>query len=232
MKTRIWTLAVLTAALAVAPAAQAAPTKVKVRVEGATKTIFEGTVTTDVHQLDGGDGSGAHACDGTNGGASTTPGPTATGALDDAATLGNFAWTGKFDNSFSDFIVNKVGPDAATSTKFWGVAVDGKSLEVGGCQFKVAAGQEVLWAYDLFSQKNILLLSGPSKARAKKAFKVRVVNGADGKPVAGATVGGKKTNASGIAKLRYRTIGTKRLKARQPGSLRSNQLRVKVLPAR
>jgi hypothetical protein len=232
MKTRIGTLAVLTAALAIAPAAQAAPTKVKVRVEGATKTIFEGTVKTDVHQVNGGDGSGSHVCDGTNGGASTTAGPTATGALDDAARLGNFAWAGKFDSSFSDFIVNKVGPDAATSTQFWGVAVDGKSLQVGGCQFKVAAGQEVLWAYDLFSQKNVLLLSGPSKARAKKTFKVHVIDGADGKPVAGVSVGGKKTNAAGVAKLRYRTIGTKRLKARKAGSLRSNQLRVKVLPAR
>src|SRR3954454_4520100 len=120
MKTRIGTIAVLTGALALIPAgAQAAPTKVKVRVEGASKTIFEGAVATDVHQVDGNDGSGAHTCDGTNGGASSVPGPTATGALDDAAKLGSFSWTGSFDPSFSDFVVSKVGPDAATSSQFW-----------------------------------------------------------------------------------------------------------------
>ena len=233
MKTRIGTIAVLTGALALVPAgAQAAPTKVKVRVEGATKTIFEGAVTTDVHQVDGSDGTGAHTCDGTNGGASSTPGPTATGALDDAAKQGNFSWSGSFDPSFSDFVVSKVGPDAATSTQFWGVAVQGQELQVGGCQFEVSPGQEVLWAFDMFSKKHILELSGPRRVRAGKAFSVKVVDGQDNKPVAGASVGGKKTNAKGVAKLRYRRIGTKPLKARRPDSVRSNQLRVKVLSHR
>ena len=233
MKTRIGTLAVLTGALALVPTgAQAAPTKVKVRVEGATKTIFEGAVTTDVHPVDGGDGSGAHTCDGTNGGASAVPGPTATGALDDAAKLGNFSWAGSFDPSFSDFDVSKIGPDASTLTQFWGVAVQGQQLQVGGCQFKVSPGEEVLWAFDLFSKKHILELSGPRRAHAGKPFSVKVVDGQDGTPVSGARVGGKKTNAKGIAKLRYRRIGTKPLKARRADSLRSNQLRVKVLPSR
>ena len=233
MKTRIGTIAVLTGALALVPAgAQAAPTKVKVRVEGATKTIFEGAVTTDVHQVDGNDGSGAHTCDGTNGGASNVPGPTATGALDDAAKLGSFSWTGSFDPSFSDFVVSKIGPDSATSSQFWGVAVQGQQLQVGGCQFKVSPGEEVLWAFDMFSKKHILEASGPRRIRAGKAFKVKVIDGQDGKPVAGARVGGKKTNAKGVVKLRYRHIGTKRLKARKADSVRSNQLRVKVLPSR
>src|SRR4051812_34850805 len=188
MKTRTGTLAVLTAALALTPAAaQAAPTKVKVRVEGATKTLFEGAVTTDAHPVDGGDGSGPHVCDGTNGGAATTPGPTATGALDDAAKLANLSWSGSYDSSFSDFVVGKIGPDTASSTRFWGVAVQSKSLEVGGCQYKVSPGEEVLWAYDLFSKKHILRLNGPKRVRAGKAFTVKVVDGQDNKPVAGAT---------------------------------------------
>jgi hypothetical protein len=229
MKTRIGTLAVLTAALALIPAgAQAAPTKVKVRVEGATKTIFEGAVTTDAHPVDG--GGGPQVCDGTNGGASSTPGPTATGALDDAAKLGSFSWSGSFDPSFSDFIVSKVGPDASTDTQFWGVAVQWKALQVGGCQFKVSPGEEVLWAYDLFNKKHILRLSGPRRVRAGKRFSVKVVDGQDGSPVSGARVAGKKTNAAGVAKLRFRRIGTKRLKGRRADSLRSNQVKVKVLP--
>jgi hypothetical protein len=233
MNTRIRTLAVLTGALALIPAgAQAAPTKVKVRVEGATKTLFEGAVTTDAHPVDGGDGSGTHTCDGTNGGASTTPGPTATGALDDAAKLGSFSWLGAFDPSFSDFVVSKVGPDAATSSQFWGVAVQGKELQVGGCQFKVSPGEEVLWAYDMFSKKHLLELSGPHRVRTGKAFTVKVIDGQDGKPVSGVSVGGKKTNAKGVAKLRYRHIGTKRLKARKSDSVRSNLVLTKVLSSK
>src|SRR3954465_15048790 len=228
MNTRIGTLAVLTAALALAPAAQAAPTKVKVRVEGATKTLFEGAVTTDAHPVDGGDGSGAHTCDGTNGGASTVPGPTATGALDDATKVGNLTWSGSYDSSFSDFIVSKIGPDAASSTAFWGVAVQWKSLEVGGCQFKVSPGEEVLWAYDLFSKKHILRLTGPKRAKAGKRFTVKVVDGQTNKPVAGAKVGGKKTNSGGIARLRFTKVATRRRKATEPASVRSNQIAVKV----
>jgi hypothetical protein len=233
MKTRIGTLAVLTAALAFAPAAaQAAPTKVKVRVEGATKTLFEGAVTTDAHPVDAGDGSGAHTCDGTNGGANPTPGPTATGALDDATKLGNLTWAGSYSPSFSDFVVNKIGPDASSATQFWGVAVQWKSLEVGGCQYKLSPGEEVLWAYDLFAKKHILRLSGPSRIRAGRPFTVKVVDGQTNRPVAGASVGGRKTGANGIAKLRYRHIGTKRLKASEPTSVRSNQIKVKVLRKR
>jgi hypothetical protein len=229
MKTRIGTLAVLTVALAFAAPASAAPTKVKVRIEGATKTIFEGAVTTDAHPVTG-DASGPHKCDGTNGGAHATPAPTATGALDDASKLANFSWSGSFDNSFEDFIVNKVANDAATSSQFWGVAVQWKPLQVGGCQFQVSSGEEVLWAYDLFDKKFVLKLTGPRRVRAGKPFAVKVIDGQSGNPVASTRVGGKTTNTQGIAILKYRTIGTKRLKARRSDSVRSNQLNVKVLP--
>src|SRR4051812_12649379 len=159
MKTRIGTLVVLTAALALAPAAYAAPTKVKLRVEGATKTLFEGAVTTDAHPVDGGDGSGPQTCDATNGGANPTPGPTATGGRDEAAKLGNLAWSGNFVPSFSDVVFSKMGPDAATTSELWGVAVQWSPRPVGGCQFKVSPGEEVLWAFDLFSKQHVLRLS-------------------------------------------------------------------------
>jgi hypothetical protein len=228
MKTRIGTLVVLTAALALAPAAYAAPTKVKVRVEGATKTLFEGTVTTDAHPVDGGDGSGPHTCDGTNGGANPTPGPTATGALDTAVKQANLGFLAAYDSSFSDFIVSKIGPDASTASKFWGVAVDDSPLQVGGCQAQVKAGNEVLWAYDLFSKKHVLRLTGPKKVAAGKTFKVKVVDGQNGKAVKGAKVGGKKTDKRGIARLRFTKTATKRLKATEAKSVRSNQIAVKV----
>ena len=230
MNTWIGTLAVLTALLACAPA-YATPVKVKLRVEGATKTIFEGSVRTDAHPVTG-DASGPHKCDGTNGGANTTAGPTATGALDDASDSFNFSWSGTWDQSFEDFLVNRIGPDAATDTQFWGFAVNGKDAQVGGCQYKVAEGDEVLYAYDLFNKKNILVLRGPRKTRAGRVYRVRVTDGRTGEPVSGVRVGGKTTGASGVAKLRFRSRGVRRLKARRADSVRSNQLRVKVLPRR
>ena len=230
MKTRTGTLAVLTAALACAPA-YATPVKVKLRVEGATKTIFEGSVRTDAHPVTG-DASGPHKCDGTNGGANTTAGPTATGALDDAARSFNFTWSGSWSDSFEDFLVNDIAGEKATSAQFWGLALNGKDAELGGCQQKVAAGDEVLFAYDLFNKKNILVLRGARKVRAGRVYRVRVTDGRTGEPVAGVSVRGKTTGASGAARLRFASRGVRRLKARRADSVRSNQLRVRVLPRR
>src|SRR3954453_2930561 len=76
---------VATAALSASPAV-AAPVTVNLRVEGATQTIYEAPVTTDAHLVDGGDGTGAHECDGLNNGNPNNyaaAGPSVTGALDD-----------------------------------------------------------------------------------------------------------------------------------------------------
>ncbi len=226
MKTRIGTLAVLTALLACAPA-YAAPVKVKLRVEGATKTLFEGRVVTDAHPVTG-DGSGPHKCDGTNGGAHPTPGPTATGALDDGSDSFNFSWSGSWSDSFEDFVVNQIGPDTATATRFWGLVLNGKDTELGGCQTPVAAGDEVLYAYDAFGKEHILLLSGPAATRVGKRVSLKVVDGRTGDAVEGATVGRKQTNAKGVVRMRFRARGIRRLKARHPDAVRSNQVRIKV----
>lgn len=234
MNTRTGTLAVLsTLALAAPATAVAAPTEVTVRVEGATKTLFEGKVTTDAHDVNGNDNTGAHKCDGTNGGAGTVAGPTATGALDSAVKLSGLAFQASYNESFSDFVVNKIGPDAATDAQFWGVGLNGKPLEVGGCQQLVSDGDEVLWAYDLFSKKHVLRATAAKRIRAGRVLTVRVTDTQNNRaPVAGARIGGKKTNSKGVVKLRFRTTGTKRLKATRADSVRSNQLTVKVLKRR
>jgi hypothetical protein len=237
MNTRIRALAALGAATAcaavpaTATADTATPTKVTVRVEGKTKTIFEGAVNTTAHQIDVGDGSGPHKCDGTNGGANPTAGPTATGALDDAIKLAGLTWSGSYDSSFDDFLVDRIGPESQTSSEFWGVAVAGKSLQVGGCQAIVSTGQEVLWAFDSFG-KRLLHVTGTSKTRVGRTISVKVVDTEKDVPVKGARIGGKTTNAKGIAKLRFKTAGTKRLKATASKAIRSNQLTVKVLKRR
>jgi hypothetical protein len=230
MNTRNGTLAVLTAALACAApvAAQAAPTKVTMRIEGVNKTIFEGKVSTDIHDVDAADGSGGHKCNGTNGGAGTTPGVTATSAMDDAVKLAGITWDGSFNSSFDDFIVNRIGPDAATDKAFWGVAVAGKSLEVGGCQRVVAKGEEVLWAYDLFEKKHLLRASGNSTVQVGKVYTIKVTDSQTGAVVKGASIARKKTNSKGLVKLKFKNPGKRHFKATEPDSVRSNRLTVKI----
>jgi hypothetical protein len=225
--------ALIAALVCAAPAtAAAAPTKVNVRIEGKTKTLFEGPVSATIHDVDGGDGSGAHKCDGTNGGAGTVSGVSPTSAMDDATKLAGLTWAGTYDDSFGDFLLSRIGPDSQTDTAFWGVAVAGKSLEVGGCQAVVTSGQEVLWAFDLFGKK-LLHARSAKKVRVGRTLTVKVVDtDKSNAPVKGARIGGEKTNAKGEAKLRFKKPGTKRLKATATKAIRSNQLTVKVLKRR
>jgi hypothetical protein len=227
MNTRNGALAVLASAAALAVPANASAATVTVRVEGPSKTIFEGPITTATQTVDGGDGKGPQKCDGTNGGANPTPGPTPTGVMDTAIRGAGHSWQGDFDASFQDFLVNRIGSTASTSSQFWGVAVDGKSLEVGGCQAIVKPGQEVLWAFDSFGKK-LLHASGPRQVEAGKVASVKVIDTEKGKAVAGARIGGATTNANGVAKLRFTHAGTRRLKATAPKSIRSNALVLKV----
>jgi hypothetical protein len=223
MKSRIGAVAALGFALA-CPSALAAPATVDLRVEGADDTIFEGTVRTDGHAIEQ-DKNGAQPCDGTNGGANPTPGPTATSALDDAV-----AWDGTFNPSFSDFLVNRVGPDKATETQFWGFAVNGTVPDLGGCQTQVKNGDEVLWAFDLFSAKQFLELSGPRTARVDRPFRVRVTDAKNSdRPVSGASVSGvARTNSRGFATVVAEERGPLLVKAERRGAVRSNALVVRV----
>jgi hypothetical protein len=230
MNTRNGALAVLAITLGCASPAAAgapAPTTIDVRVEGKSKTIFEGPVTPATQTVDGNDGTGPHKCDGTNGAANPTAGPTPTGVMDTAIRGAGRSWQGDFSASFDDFLVNRIGPDSSTSSAFWGVAVNGKSLEVGGCQAIVQPGQEVLWAFDSFGKK-LLHASGPKQVKAGKIASIKVIDTEKGTNVAGAKIGGATTNANGVAKLRFRHRGTRRLKATAPKSIRSNALVLKV----
>jgi hypothetical protein len=223
MKSRIGTLAVLALALA-APSATAAPTIVNLRVEGATETLYEGPVKTDGHAIEQ-DKNGPQPCDGTNGGANPTAGPTVTSTLDDA-----LAWDGTWNSSFSDFLVNRIGSDKASDTQFWGTALNGTPTELGGCQVQVKTDDQVLWAYDMFSAKQFLALSGPKTAKLNKPFKVKVTDAKNGNAaVKGATVSRvAKTNAKGVATIVGTEKGLLLVKAERKGAIRSNALVVRV----
>ena len=221
MKSRIGAATVLVFALGCS-SAQAAPTTVNLRVEGETRTIFEGRVLTDAKTIEQ-DRNGPRACNGT-GPSNRTPGPTATTALDDAV-----AWDGTYDTSFGDFLINRVGSDRSNDTQFWGLIVNGTDSQTGGCQTAVKAGDQVVWAYDSFSKKQYLRLTGPSRVRRGRNFRVKVVDTkANNAPVRGARVAGARTNAQGFARLKARRRGTVAIKATRAQALRSNALRVRV----
>src|SRR5688500_6367316 len=153
------THAVALAVLAVAaPGAAAAPVSVNLRVEGQSATIFDGPVTTDGHTVTTQSG-GTHPCDGTNAGAHPAPVPTATAALDDGARLNSFTWDADWFDSFQDFAIKRVADDSATSSQFWGYAVNFEFAQQGGCQMQVNQGDEVLWIFDAFSKTHVLKLS-------------------------------------------------------------------------
>lgn len=209
--------------------AAAAPAALDLRIEGATSTIYEGPVTSDGHVVRPASGDD-HSCDGTNGGANPAPGPTPTSALDDGARVGGYSWDGQYFTSFQDYLISRIGPDSANSSQFWGQYVNSQASQVGGCQEIVKSGDEVLWAFDAFSKQHVLRLAGPTAGHTGEPLNVKVTDGADGTPLAGASVGGTSTGADGVARLTFSRPGIYRLKAERADSVRSNALSVCIDP--
>jgi hypothetical protein len=231
--------------------AAAAPITVNLRVEGATKTLLEGPVSVEAIPAPPGiatkSSAGSHPCDvkdnGGNGGfgaAAATP----TAALYDAALAQQLpfdaTWSG---GQLNDFEVSQVGEDVSNSNEngeFWGYAVDYATAEVGGCQIRLAPGNEVLWAYNFFGLAHLLKLSGPVSVNAGAPFTVHVTDGQTGQPVAGAAIGqfasgvtatnasSPLTDANGNATVTLTQAGADTLKATQKESVRSNGLAVCV----
>lgn len=237
------TLAVL------ASVAPAAPIVVNLRVEGATKTQFEGPVSTEAilspPGIETAASKGSHACDvkdnGENGGYGAA-GATPTDVLYDAALAQHLAFNAAWSASpLNDFEITQVGEDISNSEKngeYWGYAVDYTTAEVGGCQIRLAPGSEVLWAYDFFGLPHLLHLSGPASVNTGTPFTVNVTDGQDGQPIAGAQIGqlvngvtttsasSPTTDANGNATVVIAQAGTETLKATQVESVRSNGLAI------
>jgi hypothetical protein len=230
MKTRSGAIGLLVAVAAIAPAtAHAKPVSVNVRVEGIHTTLFEGRVTTDVHAVDAGDGTGAHKCDGTNGGAHEAPAPTLLGAFDTAIHKAGLTWSGEYFDDFEDFGIDRVGPDSSDSTnnRYWGQVLNYKDTQVGGCQQQIKVSDKVLVAFNSFGHPK-LKLSAPKQATVRKPVRLTVTDGETGKPFQGALVRGKTTGPQGHVVVTFSKPGTRRFKARARDAIRSNQARVQV----
>jgi hypothetical protein len=221
--------AVLAVCAVAAPAASAAPVTVNLRVEGATQTIFEGPVTTDVHQTTTPSDGQARTCDGSTVGSPV--GPTAISALDDAARTAGFVWDARWDSSFNDYYpFLRVGPDEIDASHYPALYVNWAFAQVGGCGQRVSQGDDVLWAYEDFNPSPALRLSGPGSAATGQSVQVRVVDGLTGTPTVGATVAGAATGADGTAAVSFADPGVYRLKAEKPDAIRSNALTLCVDP--
>jgi hypothetical protein len=140
----IATTVALAAVVAGAVPAQAATVGLRVDSSSDPAPLFEGSVTTLPHPVDGGDGSGAHPCAGPSG---APPAATATGALDDAMRAAAIPWRGNWDPSFRDFFVDSIGPYAsAAPDRYWALTVNGHFAS-GGCLAQVKDGDSVRFTY-------------------------------------------------------------------------------------
>jgi hypothetical protein len=245
---------VVSLVLAVSATALAAPVTVNLRVEGSTKTLFEGPISTEGGTFETSSSKGPHPCDYsenghsenekhevfTNGG---TPAGTPTTALRDAALSAGLAFNAEWFTSLNDFEVTQVGSDVNEEVApyaSWGYAVNDTTAPVGGCQIALAPGNEVLWAYNYFNLPHLLSLSGPSSVTVGVPFTVHVADGHSGEPLEGAEIGqlvsgvtstspsSPKTNAAGNATVTLGQVGTTTLKAVRTESVRSNGLAVSV----
>jgi hypothetical protein len=157
----------------IASAAQATPTEVNVRIEGRTQTLFEGPILTEGHDVSSYKGAGGeetedlaeHPCDGVNAldPGNTEPEPVPTAASIDAMnTIGETnAMAGQWYNGFNDYFVKQWGAEeenAESEGRSWGILVNNVFTSVGGCQYQLDTGDEVLWTYNAFEARPFLAL--------------------------------------------------------------------------
>ena len=213
--------------------ALAAPTTVDLRIEGPTRTLFEGPVTTDVRTFRFSDESTQHRCDGTaddTAAPNPSPQPTRGGAIATASEQHGFSMIGSWFNglgaSFEEINGENVAFDGGTNRYLveyenWQVA------GAGACGDPIASGDTVLFAYGDGSEP-LLRLSGPAVVRPGEPFAVKVVDGRNGAAIDGAAVGGATTNGAGDASVTLNARGPQALKASKAGTIRSNALQVCV----
>jgi hypothetical protein len=221
--------AVLAASVALVAAAPvlAAPATVNLRIEGATKTHFEGPVTTDVKTVRG------ELCDGTQDPSNTTPAPTMQGALDDASLTGAFTWDGGWDPGYQDFFVTKINDEDTPSdfSQSWALLQNWKYTPGGGCHMQVHEGDELLFAFTDYLKQFLQLTGAPTRAATGESFQV-TVNRQDGNgatvPEVGASVADATTDATGHATISFSDAGSHTFKATAPNTIRSNAATVCV----
>lgn len=218
--------------LAGASPALAAPATVDLRVEGATRTLFEGSVTTDVRPFRFTQDPVAHRCDATGEqGESPTPVPTRGAALAQAAESAPFSLTGTWSDQYlSPSFLQIAGESTAydpVTGNYLAEYKNARSATIGACGDPIVSGDKVLFAYGT-GLEPLLALAGPAVARPGEAVELQVTQAADGQPVSGAVVQGQATGADGRVRVVAAGRGAVAFKASKPGAIRSNRITVCV----
>jgi hypothetical protein len=138
----------------------AAPSEVNVRIEGKSETLFEGPIEAAGHDVQASSDSQPRPCDGTNNEQHPTPGPTPTSTSADAIALIGETFGGEWYAGFDDYFITRWGPDSQSNADaaYWGVLVNNVFTSVGGCQYELTHGDEVMWVYNAFAGRPILAL--------------------------------------------------------------------------
>jgi hypothetical protein len=189
------TIAALTVAslitIGAACEAQAAPTEVNVRIEGQSETLFEGPILTEGHDVEASSDTQERPCDGINplDPQNKTAGPTPTAASVDAMSLVGETFDGQWYPGYRDYFITRWGPDREVEGMSWGILVNNVFTNVGGCQYQLSTGDEVLWTYNAFGHRPFLSLfsadgiSGTrpltASAELDKPFQVEVLDYSD-----------------------------------------------------
>ncbi len=208
-----------------------APVTGNVRIEGPTRTLFDGPVTTAVRTFDFTGGSAASTCDGTaaTGGPSLTPVVTRGAAISKAISDGlSAAGTfGQFGASFTSIDGENVGYDAVSGA-YLIEFLNGQSSMLGACSEQLHDGDDAVFGYGAYGAR-LLKLTAPATAAPGQAITGVVSHADDGTRVAGATLGAATSGADGsVAIGPFADRGNHDVKAEKTGDIRSNRLRVCV----
>lgn len=163
MRKTFATLSVATLSLVLlVTAAPAAQTQVNVRIEGRTETLFEGPVLVESDGVRASSDTQARSCNGINtlDPENVLPAPTPTAASADALGLIGETFDGQWYPGFDDYFITRWGsdPQSPGEAAYWGILVNDTFSNVGGCQYGLDGGDEVLWAYDAFKGRPDLAL--------------------------------------------------------------------------
>ena len=134
---------------------------------GQAETLFEGPILTDGHNVRATPTrrrrrDAAAAATGSNNAQNPSPGPTPTAASVDAMAhhrrgLRRPAGTRNRSRTTSSSAGGPTRQDEAEA-EYWGILVNNVFTNVGGCQYQLDGGDEVLWVYDAFSGRERLAL--------------------------------------------------------------------------
>jgi len=220
--------------MSAAPALGAAPFKASFRAEGVKKTLVSQRTVTLADAPIVKDGDPQHSC----------PGQSALGALQ-AGTKGD--WSGNWSEGLGYFVSAILGEKPAGSD-FFSLWVNHRLSSTGICQTDLDAGDDVLMfvdrcVFDPATQgcknKSVtpLGISVPRTAKRGRLLTLKVVsysNSGRARRVAGATIYAnghalnRRTNSSGILRLRATRVGPVTFFAKHAGNAKSEVDRTRI----